>query len=133
MKTLSFAIKIEHLITLPWNRDHRAVAWSIKQLEALRWRNSIFSLMINCILSNYKIITLRKKFLWYTIKTKTKFFELKKVLLIQKNVLWSKEIDLFKLKNIFLDDKTFFNPKKLFVALYIKEMFLSFKKSVFWV
>ena len=35
------------------------------------------------------------------------FFELKKVLLIQKNCLWSTEIDLFTLKKKFLNEQNF--------------------------
>ena len=42
------------------------------------------------------------------------FFELKKVLLIQKNFLWSKEIDLFTLKNIFLNQQNFLQFKEIF-------------------
>ena len=42
------------------------------------------------------------------------FFDLKKVLLIQKNVLWSKEIDLFRLKNIFFNQPNFLQFKEIF-------------------
>ena len=41
------------------------------------------------------------------------FFESKKVLLIQKNVLWSKEIDLFTLKKIFLNQQNFLQFKEI--------------------
>ena len=52
-------------------------------------------------------------------------FELKKVLLIEKNYLWSKEMYLFRLKKIFGINKAFFNSKKFFLVPYIKE-------TVFW-
>ena len=42
------------------------------------------------------------------------FFELKKVLLIQKNVLWSKEIDLFTFKKIFLNQQNFLQFEEIF-------------------
>ena len=45
------------------------------------------------------------------------FFESKKVLLIPENFLWSKEIDLFTLKNNFLNEKNI----------------VQFKETVFWV
>ena len=58
------------------------------------------------------------------------FFEIKKVSLIQKKFLWSKEIDLFTLKKIFWINKTFFNSKKFFLWPHIKEMFFWFKETV---
>ena len=61
------------------------------------------------------------------------FFELKKALLIQKKILWSKEIDLFTLKKCFWISKTLLNSKKFFLCPYIKEMFFWFKETVFWV
>ena len=42
------------------------------------------------------------------------FFELKKVFLIQKNLLWVKEIDLFKLKKTFLNQQNFVQFKEIF-------------------
>ena len=55
--------------------------------------------------------TFRLKSHWENsfFESKKHFFELKKVLLVQKKFLWSKEIDLFTLKKIFWIDKTFFN------------------------
>ena len=58
------------------------------------------------------------------------FFELKKVSLIQKNVLQCKQIYFFESKKFFLINKTFFNSKKFFLWPYIKEMFLWFKETV---
>ena len=68
----------------------------------------------------------------YTEKTvslicgqRKRFFELKKVLLIQKNLLWSKEIDLFTLKNIFLNQQNFFQFKEMFsLTLYQRNVSL---------
>ena len=42
------------------------------------------------------------------------FFELKKVLIIQKNFLRPKEIDFFTSKTIFLNQKNFFQFKEIF-------------------
>ena len=42
------------------------------------------------------------------------FFELKKVFLIQKFFLWSKEIDLFVLKTFFLKRQIFLHFKEIF-------------------
>ena len=50
------------------------------------------------------------------------FFELKKVFLIEKNVLWSKEIDLFTLKTFFWIEKTFFNSILSVKGWYIVEV-----------
>ena len=146
--------------------------------------NYIFSNIQNLYLHTKKTVSL-------IYGQRNDLFELKKVLLIQKNVLWSKEIDLFTLKNFFLNlqnflqfkeikqflwfkgkllwytvkenislnwrkfcrfkqiffnvnksisqdqrkffwiNKTFFNSKKSFLWPYIKEMFLSFKETVF--
>ena len=53
------------------------------------------------------------------------FFELKKVLLIQKNCLWSKEIDLFTLKNSFLNQQNFLQFKEIFsLTLYQRNVSL---------
>ena len=52
------------------------------------------------------------------------FFELKKVLLIQKTCLWSKEID-FTLKKFFWINYTFFNSKKFFLQPYISKKLFS--------
>ena len=54
------------------------------------------------------------------------FFKLKKVMIIQKNFLWSKEKICLHFKEIFWINKTFFNSKKFFHSPYIKE-------TVFWV
>ena len=47
--------------------------------------------------------------IFFIIKTKSfmNFFELKKVWLIQENILWSKEIDLFRLKKKLLNLQNF--------------------------
>ena len=45
---------------------------------------------------------------------KKDFFELKKVLLIQKKILRSNKIDLFALKNNFLNQQNFLQFKELF-------------------
>ena len=50
------------------------------------------------------------------------FFELKKVLLIQKNGLWSKEIDLFTLKKILLNEQNFLQFKEIF--WYLNESYI---------
>ena len=57
--------------------------------SALHWEKSFFESMKH----------------FFDIRSKKFFFELKKVLLIEKNVLWSNEIDLFILKNIFLNQQ----------------------------
>ena len=62
---------------------------------------------------NLQFITLRKQFFFnqrnisLIYGQRKNFFESKEVLLIQKNFLWSKEIDLFTLKTIFLNQQNF--------------------------
>ena len=64
-----------------------------------------------------KTVSLNQRKIYLLYGQKKYFFELKKVLLIQKNFLRSKEINLFTLKNIFLNQQNF----------------LRFKENVFWV
>ena len=69
------------------------------------------------------------------------FFELKKVLLIQKNVLWSKKIDLLTLKKFFFEStklssiqRIFFfdlESKKHFFDIQSKKKFLWIKECFF--
>ena len=65
----------------------------------------------------------KKSFFWFSAHRENIFliygqrknlFELKKVLLIQKNFLWSKEIDLFTLKKTFLNQQNFLQFKDIF-------------------
>ena len=57
--------------------------------------------------SVWKTVSLSQRNISSIYGQRKNFFELKKVLLTQRNVLWSKEIDLFTLKNIFLNQKNF--------------------------
>ena len=59
------------------------------------------------------------------------FFELKKVLLIQKNVPWFKEIDLFSLKNIFLNQQNFFQFKEIFSLTVYQRNVSLIQRNVF--
>ena len=53
------------------------------------------------------------------------FYALKKVLLIQKKILWSKEIDLFKLKKTFVNQQNFLQFKQTFsLAMYQRNISL---------
>ena len=75
---------------------------------------------------------------WETGNQRTNFFELKKVLLIQKKFLWSLEIDLFTLKKIFLNQQNFLQFKKIIsLTLYQRICFLgvnsSLRKIFHWV
>ena len=66
----------------------------------------VFSFMIYTLLHAFErrsIFSLRKQFLW-----------LKKILLIQTNFLWSKEIDLFTLKKIYFNQQNFLQFKDIF-------------------
>ena len=59
------------------------------------------------------------------IRSKKNFFELKKVLLIQKNLFWSKEIDFFTFKKNFLNQQNFFQFKEIFfITLYQRNVSL---------
>ena len=70
--------------------------------------------------------------IFYTEKTvsliygkRKNFFELKKVLLIQKKILWSKEINLFTSKKVFLNQQNFLQFKEIFsVTIYQRNFFL---------
>ena len=65
-----------------------------------------------------------------SLKQRKNFFELKKVLLIQKNVLSSKEIDLFILKKIFLNHQNFLQFKETFsLTLYQRNVSLIQRNS----
>ena len=67
---------------------------------------------------------------------RTNFFELKKLLLIQKKFLWSKEIDLFTLKKMFLNQQKCLQFKEISsfavykrnVSLIQRNCFLGLKK-----
>ena len=54
------------------------------------------------------------------------FFEAKKVSIIQKNALWSKEIDLFTLKEIFSNQQNFLQFKEIFSLIVYQ------RKNFFW-
>ena len=54
-----------------------------------------------------KIVSLNQKHISLIYGKRRNFFELKKVLLIQKKFLRSKEIDLFTLKKFFLNQQNF--------------------------
>ena len=60
-----------------------------------------------------QFLWIKETFLWSTVKEKISL-KLKKVLLIQKIFLWSKEVDLFALKKIFLSEQNFFQFKEIF-------------------
>ena len=50
----------------------------------------------------------------FSLHRENNFFESKKVLSIQKNVIWFKEIDLFTLKKILLNQQNFLQFKEMF-------------------
>ena len=61
-----------------------------------------------------KTVSLNQRNISLIYGQRKNFFELKKVFSIQKNVLWSKEIDLFTLNTIFLNQQNFLQFKEIF-------------------
>ena len=61
-----------------------------------------------------KTVSLNQRNISLIYGQRKNFFELKKFLVIQKKFLWSKEIDLFRLKNIFLNQPNFLQFKEIY-------------------
>ena len=72
-----------------------------------------------------KTVFFNQRNIFFIFGQRKNFFELKKVLLIQKKFPWSKEIDLFTLKKILLGQQNFFQFKEIFsLTAYQRNVYL---------
>ena len=72
-----------------------------------------------------KTVSLNQRNISLIYGQRKNFFELKKVLLIQKNVPRSREIDFLTLKKIFLNQQNFLQFKEIFsLTIYQRNCFL---------
>ena len=78
--------------------------------------NKLFSSIQSNLFSKCtrKTVSLNQRNISLIYGQRKHFFELKKVLLIQKKFLWSKEIVLFTLKKMFLNQQNFLQFKEIF-------------------
>ena len=78
-----------------------------------------------------KTVSLNQRNISLIYGERKNFFELKKVLLIHKNFLWSEEIDFFTLKTIFFNQIKFLQFKDIFYStVYQRNCFLGARKKV---
>ena len=78
-----------------------------------------------------KTVSLNQRIISSIYGQRKHFIQLKKVFSIQKTCLWSKEIDLFTLKKIFLNLQNFLQFKKIFVWPYIQRNVTLIQRNCF--
>ena len=69
---------------------------------------------MNLIMHIEKTVSLNQRIISLIYGQRKNFYELKKVLLIPKNFLWSKEIDLFTVMKTFWINETLHQFKEIF-------------------
>ena len=126
--------KQKYEIEIVWTR--RGLDFNFKKFKLLLrgfitfalWKNIFFLICINwnfkCVFletdffkstrHTEKIVSLNQRNISLIYGQRKNSFKSKKVLLIRKNFLWSKEIDLFILKKVFLNQQNFPQFKEIF-------------------
>ena len=95
--------------------DFLFIFWKNSARNPFRWAYSAWKMhfLNNFISYNEKRVSLNEKNISLIYGQRKNFYKLKNVFLIRTNFLWSIEIDLFKLKEICLNQQNFLQFKEI--------------------